>query len=105
MTAPLLVHPLASQEIANARSWYDDISTALGNDFARGVANAIDLIRDNPRLFADIGGGLDRVIVRRFPYQVFYRIGTGQISVLAVYHSHSDRRAVLDEAFRREANQ
>lgn len=98
MTTALIVHPAANQEVDAARSWYDDISTDLGNDFAQAVAEAIDLFLRNPRLFADIGDGIHRAFVRRFPYQVFYRIGTNQIRVLAVCHSHADRQAVLEQA-------
>jgi plasmid stabilization system protein ParE len=105
MTAPLFVHPAARQAAEVARLWYDDISTALGNDFAQAVAEAIDLIHDNPRLFADIGDGIHRELVRRFPYQVFYRIGTVQVSVLAVYHGHADRQAVLERVSTRDAQQ
>jgi plasmid stabilization system protein ParE len=105
MTIPLFVHPAASLEIASARSWYDDISPALGNDFARAVAEAIEVIRHNPRIYADIGDGFHRAITKRFPYQVFYRIGDDQISILAVQHSHGDRDAVLEQASRREAQQ
>jgi plasmid stabilization system protein ParE len=102
MTTALFVHPAANQEADAARSWYDDISTDLGNDFAQAVAEAIDLILRNPRLFADIGDGIHRAFVRRFPYQVFYRIGTSHIRVLAVHHSHADRQAVLEQARRRD---
>jgi plasmid stabilization system protein ParE len=102
MTTALFVHPAASQEADAARSWYDDISTDLGNDFARAVVEAIDLILQNPRLFADIGDGIHRAFVRRFPYQVFYRFANGQIRVLAVHHSHADRQTVLEQARRRD---
>jgi plasmid stabilization system protein ParE len=94
MTTALLVHPAA-------RSWYDDISSDLGNDSAQAVAEAIDLILHNPRLYADIGVGIHRAFVKRFPYQVFYRFATDQIRVLAVHHSHADRQAVLEQARRR----
>jgi hypothetical protein len=43
MTTALIVHPAANQEADATRSWYDDISTDLGNDFAQAVAEAIDL--------------------------------------------------------------
>jgi plasmid stabilization system protein ParE len=102
MTTALIVHPAANQEADDARSWYDDISTDLGNDFAQAVAEAIDLILRNPRIFADLGDGIHRVFVKRFPYQVFYRFATGQIRVLAVHHSHADRQAVLEQARRRD---
>jgi plasmid stabilization system protein ParE len=105
MTTPLFVHPAANQEADAARFWYDDISTDLGNDFAQAVAEAIDLILRNPPLFADIGGGIHRAFVRRFPYQVFYRFTTSQIRVLAVHHSHADRQAVLEQALRRDIQQ
>jgi toxin ParE1/3/4 len=105
MTTALFVHPAANQEANAARSWYDDISTDLDNDFAQAVAEAIDLILRNPRLFADIGDGIHRAFVRRFPYQVFYRCVNGQIRVLAVHHSHADRQAVLEQARRRDTQQ
>ncbi len=105
MTNALFVHPAANHEADAARSWYDDISTDLGNDFAQAVAEAIDLILQNPRLFVDIGDGIHRTFVRRFPYQVFYRFATGQIRVLAVHHSHADRQAVLEQARRRDTQQ
>jgi plasmid stabilization system protein ParE len=98
MTTALFVHPAANREADAARSWYDDISSDLGNDFAKAVAETIDLILHNPRLFADVGDGIHRAFVRRFPYQVFYRMGTSQIGVLAVHHSHADRQAVLEQA-------
>jgi plasmid stabilization system protein ParE len=105
MTVPLIVHPEAGREIEQARSWYDGISPALGNDFAQAAAEAIDLIRRHPRLYADIGDGLHRALLRRFPYQVYYRIGSGGINVLSVHHSHADPETVRDRASRRQAMQ
>jgi plasmid stabilization system protein ParE len=105
MTIALFVHPAANQEADAARCWYDDISTDLGNDFAQAVAEAIELILRDPRFFADMGDGIHRAFVRRFPYQVFYRFATEQIRVLAVHHSHADRQAVLEQARRRDTQQ
>ena len=102
MTTALFVHPAAKREADAARSWYDDIATDLGNDFAQAVTEAIDLILRNHRLFADIGDDIHRAFVRRFPYQVFYRIGSNQIRILAVHHSHANRQAVLGQARRRD---
>jgi plasmid stabilization system protein ParE len=59
-------------------------------------------IGGNPHLYADIGKGLHRAFVQRFPYQVFYRIAPDRVNVLAVCHSHADRRNVMKQAFRRE---
>jgi plasmid stabilization system protein ParE len=104
MTAPVITHPEADREINQARAWYDEISPDLGNDFARRVLDSLELIADNPRLYVEIGGGLRRAFVQRFPYHVFYRIGSARIHVLAVSHSHADRRSVIEQASRREAN-
>jgi plasmid stabilization system protein ParE len=105
MTAPVITHPEADRDINRARAWYDDISTDLGNDFARCVLESLELIERNPLTYATIGDGLRRAFVRRFPYHVFYRTGSDRINVLAVRHSHADRRNVIDQASRREANQ
>jgi plasmid stabilization system protein ParE len=104
MTAPVITHPEADREINQARAWYDEISPDLGNDFARRVLESLELIADNPRLYAEIGDGLRRAFVRRFPYHVNYRIGSDRVTVLAVFHSHADRRNVMEQTSLREAN-
>jgi hypothetical protein len=100
MAARLFVHPAALQATEDTQSWHDDLSTAPGNDFGQGVAMAIDLICEHPGLYGDIGDGLYRAIVRRFPCQVFYGIGSDRIAFLAVYHSHADRHTLVDQARR-----
>lgn len=105
MTVRVIVHPAARQDIRRARSWYDDIATDLGDDFVQCVLESLERIAGNPRLYAAIGGGLHRAFVRRFPYHIVYRIGRDRVNVLAVCHSHADRRNVIEQADRREANQ
>ncbi len=103
MTAPLILHPEAGQEIERIRSRYDEISPALGNDFALAVTEAIDLVCQHPRLYADIGDGFRRALIRRFPYQVLYWSGSTGIAVLAVYHSHANPETVRRLAARLQA--
>ena len=101
MTVPVVTHPEAEEEIQAARVWYDVISTGLGDGFVARVLESLDRIASNPRLYVDVGGGLHRASVRRFPYHIYYRIGPDFISVLAVFHSHADRRKVIGRAARR----
>ena len=101
MTVPVITHPEAEEDIRQARAWYDDISPVLGEDFVGCVLESLELIGRHPGLYAGVGGGLRRAFVRRFPYHVYYRIGTAFVGVLAVCHSHSDRRRLLRQAARR----
>lgn len=56
------------------------------------VDAAIAGIARQPELFPPIHRGLRRVLVRRFPYAVFYRIDPDAARVVAVLHAKMDVR-------------
>jgi plasmid stabilization system protein ParE len=41
---------------------------------------------------------LRRLLVRRFPYGIFYRVNADRITVVAVYHTSRDPRGWQDRA-------
>jgi plasmid stabilization system protein ParE len=56
------------------------------------VEDALSRIRRSPTAASELLDGVRRVIVRRFPYGIFYRIETDVIAVIAVYHMKRDPR-------------
>lgn len=54
------------------------------------VEAALDQIRRVPQGATEVYPGIRRVVVRQFPYGVFYRVDPDQIAVIAVYHSKRD---------------
>lgn len=92
MILPLIISPEAEEDIAEAKAWYAKRRTGLGEEFLLCVEEALDRIRAIPEGATEVFPGVRRVVVRRFPYVVIYRVDLDQIGVLAVYHSHRDPR-------------
>jgi plasmid stabilization system protein ParE len=89
---PLVVNPLAEEDLALASAWYDERKPGLGDDFLDRVEEAFELIRRSPELHRKEFLDLRLVMTRRFPYAVIYRVDETQITVVAVYHTHRDPR-------------
>jgi toxin ParE1/3/4 len=92
MNLPLLITPEAEADPAEARAWYEAKREGLGEEFVLCVETGLDHIRRVPLAATEVYPGVRRVVVRRFPYGIFYRVDSDQIAVLAVYHSKRNPR-------------
>jgi toxin ParE1/3/4 len=92
MSLPLIVTPEAEADVAEARAWYEDRREGLGEEFVLCVEAGLEHIRRAPMASREVQSGVRRVVVRRFPYGIFYRVDPDQIAVLAVYHTSRDPR-------------
>lgn len=72
MAAELIVAPEAEQDIAEAYGWYEGQRVGLGEEFLSCVDASIETICRWPEIYAVIYEHYRRVLVRRFPYAVFY---------------------------------
>jgi plasmid stabilization system protein ParE len=92
MSPPLIITPEAEEDLAEAKAWYERKRDGLGEQFLLCVEAALDHIQRVPEAATEVYPGIRRVVVRRFPYGVFYRVDPDQIAVLAVYHSKRNPR-------------
>ena len=92
MSLPLIITPEAEADLAEARAWYEGKRVGLGEEFVLCVEAGLEHIRRAPEAAPAVRPGVRRVVVRRFPYGIFYRIDPDQIAVLAVYHTRRDPR-------------
>jgi plasmid stabilization system protein ParE len=92
MTLPLIITPEAEEDLADAKTWYQRKRKGLGDEFILCVEEALDRIRLFPKSGTEVFPSVRRVVVRRFPYGIFYRIDPNQIAIIAVYHGHRDPR-------------
>jgi len=92
MSLPLIVTPAAEADLAEARAWYERKRDGLGAEFVLCVEAGLDHICRAPTAASEVYPGVRRVVVRRFPYGIYYRVDPEQIAVLAVYHSKRDPR-------------
>ena len=69
--------------------WYEEKSPGLGDEFARAVRAAADLISRGPDRWPT-KNGLRRYLLRRFPYTIAYRFASDVVEILAVAHHSRD---------------
>ena len=92
MTTPVVVRKRAKRHILDATSWYTNISRNLGEDFVAAVDDAIESARNYPLAYPVIYRLLRRVLLRRFPYALFYRFKDNRVVIIAVLHQARDPR-------------
>lgn len=86
----VLLHPEAEGEFRDAILWYEHQRKGLGLEFVLCIDEAIERIRRSPETFPKVHKGIRRIVVRRFPFAVFYDISGSEIRVLAIFHSRRD---------------
>ena len=80
-------HPEAEEEMNAAAAFYGSDSATLAVDFLAAVEAATRRIAEHPNAGSPMRRGRRRVLVRRFPYAVVYRVlDTQRVRVTAVMH-------------------
>ena len=81
------MHSEAREEFLAAIDYYNDAEHGLGMAFYTEVESAIALIESYPDLWTEIGGGIRRCLVRRFPFAILYSREAGHVFVYAIMHT------------------
>lgn len=85
---PVLLAPLAEDEVREALGWYEEQAHGLGWKFGEALNLVFSGIADNPLRFPKVHREIRRATVRRFPYGVFFLDQPEAILVIAVVHLH-----------------
>ena len=96
--AALRVRALARAEIAEIFEWYLARSSEAPADFLAEIDAALAHIAEAPERFPVVRGRMRRVLLRRFPYAVYYMVYPSVISVVGVIHGHRHPEAWLRRA-------
>ena len=84
------LHPEAEDEFRDATVWYEHQRKGLGSEFVLCIDEAIERIRHSPEMYLKVHKDIRRIVVRRFPFAVFYEITATEIRILAIFHSRRD---------------
>ena len=84
---PYILHPEAEAEVDAAALVYESQQNGLSTSFVAAVERAVTFLRTYPEAGAPIEHPFRRVLVRRFPYAVIYRIDPDGAFILAVAHA------------------
>lgn len=104
VTAGVILTPEAKADVAGAAAWYRERSVRAAEDFLLAVSIALARIEAQPtaQLVVDVGTGVRRALLRKFPHRVLYLIDGEQLVVFAVM-SHWRDDPVWRERLERDA--
>ena len=88
MRAQLAFRPEASADVVEAFSWYEEQRLGLGEEFRADLDSTLTLLQQMPETGPMVHRGLRRVLLRHFPYAVYYGLGQGLLEVRGVVHQH-----------------
>jgi toxin ParE1/3/4 len=90
MSIPVLIRPEAESDIEDAFTWYEKRRRGLGSDFLLCVEEGLSKIQHSPKTYPVVHKNIRRLLIRRFPYGIFYLLDRDLIVVLAVTHARRD---------------
>ena len=94
MSYPVSIRLAAKQDVAEAEDWYEERQSSLGLQFRMEVFDAIAKISDNPLLYPELLRGNRRCVLRRFPYNIWFRIAGSDVVIMAIIHGKRGTRQV-----------
>ena len=77
-------HPLAADEAEAAERWYRERNEIAAGRFQRELNWAIERISERPESGSPYLSSTTRVLLRRFPFFVVYRVRGDNIQIVAV---------------------
>ncbi len=94
----LVVRPEAEADVQSAYRWYEKQQAGLGEAFLESLDQAIHSIQRLPQQHPKVHLEVRRVLLRRFPYGVFYQNEQNRTVILAVMHQSRDPGRWKDRA-------
>ncbi len=86
MNKNVVISSRAELEITEAIEWYEKIEKSLGLSFLDNLDQAISAVIKNPEMYPVIFKNVRRILIKKFPYSIFYHLTKNEIVVLAVFH-------------------
>jgi plasmid stabilization system protein ParE len=92
VTLPVVWIPEAKEDLLEARVWYGNVRSELGERFALAVVATVEAIAEHPVQFPVVHRGRRRAGVRKFPYGIFFEVQENRIVVIARFHGRRNPR-------------
>jgi plasmid stabilization system protein ParE len=86
----VLIRDAAQTDIREIHDWYEKQRPGLGDEFLVSIADALSRLESGPERLPIYYRGFRRVLTRRFPYRVFFRIEKDVVIVFRVLHVARD---------------
>lgn len=84
--------PEAEADLGEIFAWYSERGSDLGLEFVAAFADVLRQIERLPQSAPEVHQGIRRVLMRSFPYCIFYLLEPDAPVVLACFHASRDPR-------------
>jgi plasmid stabilization system protein ParE len=78
--------PEAAADVRAAFAWYERQRPGLGTEFEAALEADLALLREVPTAFPIVLRQLRKLLLRRFPYAIYYAIEADVVRVRGVLH-------------------
>ncbi len=87
---PIFIVELANFEYLDAIKYYNLESEELELAFKIEIRNVLNVISRFPGIGDNISKGIKKMLVSRFPYQIFYKEYADKVVVFSISHQHRE---------------
>ena len=95
MSWRVIIRPNAEADARDARLWYESRRAGLGDELLEEIRNAIRELEEHSERRPFYYRGFRRLLTRRFPYKLFYRIEDDRVIVFRILHAKRDHQRQL----------
>ena len=82
----VIIRPKAEADLQKAWSWYEDRRPGLGDELLAEVRSAIHQLGIDPERRPFYYRDFRRVLTRRFPFKLYYRVEDNRVIVFRILH-------------------
>jgi plasmid stabilization system protein ParE len=86
----VILTPAAERDVSEAYWWYEEQDAGLGEEFLRCLEAAISRISTSPLIYPVRFDDFRRILIRRFPYAVYFEHDDTTVTVFGVFHGAQD---------------
>ncbi len=95
MSWPVIIRPNAEVDAREARLWYESQRAGLGDELLAEISHAVRVLQEHPERRPIYYRGFRRLLTRRSPYKLFYRIEGDRVIVFRILHAKQDHQRPL----------
>ena len=81
---------LAHVELEETILYYENEKEGLGELFRDSVLEAIDKLHTFPELYVQISPNIRRIVLLKFPYNIFYNYSEKRITIVSIAHQRKN---------------
>ena len=93
---------LAERQLLEGHRFYESRAEGLGNYFLDSIMADVDSLRIHAGVHVVLFGSYHRLLARRFPYSVYYRIEGKEIGVYAIFDNRRNPEQIRRHLVGRE---